>query len=599
MITTVFTTIYKMNFNFLGRVCRIAAIGAILLSSASCIRVNEELGENLIPTDQLWEVFPRDPQPLRNIKLHMSDSLSGYSATRMTLGSVKDDLLGTCVKGASITLVPVVDSIDFGQNTKVKGFHFTAVRDTLSMVYDNQERIIQNIYVSALKTPLDSTVLYAGAFMNEATSEKFLNLSDRITDGVPVYDGGDSLSFDFSKEYAERVIAGIKRFQTLEEPECDSLDFYLKEVPGIYITTDTPVGLGGRINMFELGIDYDSYYGYITGNYAELKITADYDDRKDVDTSFVFMFGPGDFLKNLESSSEIPQYSFNASNHYYDANSQLNMEELLKEGIVATDKIYIEGGSGVKPIISAKEIREIIENEIAQTPIEDISEVVINKATIILPYNVEGDYDKLDKFPTVLSPTLRLKSTDGSYVTYAGLTDASVSSENQGDINRSLSMFSPDISHHVQEIMKVKKDADYEKNIAKYDIWFLIMHEEVTETESSSSSAYDDYYQNLLYSSYYNNMMYDPYGYGYGYGGYGGYGYGGYGGYGNYGYSNYYNYLMMAQYASASSSSSTTSSVELDKDRYYRCYLNGPDSSDDIKQLPRLKVTFSAPKSAE
>jgi hypothetical protein len=56
---------------------------------------------------------------------------------------------------------------------------------------------------------------------------------------------------------------------------------------------------------------------------------------------------------------------------------------------------------------------------------------------------------------------------------------------------------------------------------------------------------------------------------------------------------------MMAQYASASSSSSSKSSVELDKDRYYRCYLNGPDSSDDINQLPRLKVTFSAPKSAE
>ena len=145
--------------------------------------------------------------------------------------------------------------------------------------------------------------------------------------------------------------------------------------------------------------------------------------------------------------------------------------------------------------------------------------------------------------------------------------------------------------------MKVARDADYETNIAKYDIWFLIMHDEVTQSESSSS-AYDDYYQNLMYNSYYNNMMYDPYGYGYGYGGYG-YGYGGYG-YDSYGYSNYYNYMMMAQYASAYSSSSTsTTSTELDKDRYYRCTLNGPESSSDIKQVPHIKVTFSAPKSAE
>ena len=35
-----------MRFDFLGRVSRLAAIGAILLGSASCIRVNEELGEH-------------------------------------------------------------------------------------------------------------------------------------------------------------------------------------------------------------------------------------------------------------------------------------------------------------------------------------------------------------------------------------------------------------------------------------------------------------------------------------------------------------------------------------------------------------------------
>lgn len=587
-----------MKFDILGRVCRLAVIGAILFSSASCIRVNEELGENLIPTDQRWDVYPQEPVALQQIRMHLADSLSGYSATRFTLGAISDDLVGTCIKGASLTLVPLADSIDFGTNTRVKGFHFTAIRDTLSMAFDNQERIIQNVYVSALKEPLDSTILYTGSFADETVANKFLNLSDRITDGVPVYDGGDSLSFEFSNEYAERVIAGIKRFQALEAPNCDSLDFYLKEVPGIYLTTDTPVGLGGRINMFEVGIEYSSSTGYITGNYANLKITADYGDRKNVDTSFVFMFGAGDFLKNLEETEDISQYAFNASFHKYDANSQLNTEELKKKGILATDKIYVEGGSGVKPVISAKEIREIVEERIVAAGIEDIDEVVINKATIVLPYNVEENFSALDKFPMMLSPTVCLRSSEGNYVTYAGLTDSSVSTENQGDINRSLSIYSPDISHHVQQIMKVKNDADFEKNLAKYDIWMLIMHEEVVES-SSSSSSYDDYYQNLMYNSYYNNMMYDPYGYGYGYGGYG-YGYGGYGGYGDYGYSNYYNYLMMAQYASAYNTSTETSSIELDKDRYYRCCLNGPTtSSNDIKDFPRLVVTFSAPKSAE
>ena len=89
------------------------------------------------------------------------------------------------------------------------------------------------------------------------------------------------------------------------------------------------------------------------------------------------------------------------------------------------------------------------------------------------------------------------------------------------------------------------------------------------------------------------------YGYGYGYGGYGGYGYGGYGyGYDSYGYgyNNYYNYAMMAQMYSSMYTSSTEYETSLDKDRYYNAVLNGPLSSG---AKPQLKVTFSAPKSAE
>ena len=579
-----------MNSSFLCRVCRLAAAGAILLFSASCVKVNEELGKNFIPTDQKWDVFPQKDEPLTKIRLQLADSLSGYSSTRFTFGSVNDDIMGTTVKGTSFTLVPILDTLDFGENAKVTGFHFTAVRDTFSTVYSNQARMIQNVNVSALKAPLDSTILYAGAFMNPANVERFLDLDNRITSGIPVYDGGDSLSFEFSKEYGEKVMAGVKRFQELEGPEGDSLSWYLKEVPGIYMTTDTPVGTGGRINMFDLNIEYDSSYGYITGNYAELKIRADYGERQDVDTSFVFYFGPGELIKNLEDDESITQFAFNASSH--------ESETIYSgEGVEAGAELYVEGGSGVKPVIKADEIRDIIERQMTEAGITDITEAVINKATLILPYNVNGDYELLDKFPDIMSPTVKLRSTDGNYVTYAGLTDSSIETENQGDINRSLNMYAPDISHHVQEIMKLKRDEDFEKNLSKYDIWFLIMHEEIEESSSSSSSM-DDYYQNLLYSSYYNNMMYDPYGYGYGYGGYGYGGYG-YGSYGGYGYDNYYNYYMMAAYASSYNQSSETSSIELDKDRYYRCTLNGSAYSDDIKELPRLRVTFSAPKTAE
>ena len=595
-----------MNFNIFRRAGLLAIIGATLLSSAACVKVDEQLGQNLIPTDQLWDVFsPKAANFVENdIELKISDSLSAYTSRRIVFGATKDDELGTCTKATSFTLVPTLKDLDLGENTVVRQFHFSAIRDTLSTVNDYQQRMMQNVFVYSLKEPLDSTILYtnslspgvkqAGAALTNR--ERFLDLSKLISKGVPVYDGGDSLSFDFSAEYSARVVEGVKAFRKVYTEKKDTLlSDYLSLVPGIYIESEVPTSKGGRINMFNFELQFDSN-NYISGNYAELKITADYGDRKGVDTAFLFTYGPADFIST--GVSELPaQYAFNGSTH--------ETEGAYTNGVAATDKVYVEGGSGIKPVIKAAGIKRIVHELIAEANIVNPSEVVINKATVTLPYNVEGDWDKLDKFPSILSPTVRLHGTDDSgvtYVSYAGLTDASIESENQGKINRSISVYSPDMSHHVQEILRLEKkegesDADFEARLSKYDIWFLIIAEEINET-TNNNSAYDDYYNSLMYSSYYNNMMYDPYGYGYGYGGYGGYGYGGYG-YGGYGYGNYYNYLMMASYMNSGNNSPSESvSSELDKDRYYRCTLAGPNTADESLR-PTLKITFSAPKTAE
>ena len=588
-----------MKISIIGKALRIAAIGATLLGFASCITIDGTLGENFIPTEQIWDVYPCEPVALNDITMEYSDKLSGYSNKRFTFGATRDENFASS-SSTSFTLVPVVDSLDFGKETngypKITRFHLTAVRDTLSMVYDYQERMLQNVYVYGLKSPLDSTVLYTGTDLKSLAEDKV------ITKGIPVYDGGDSLTIDFNLEYTKSVMKGIKDFQSLPAEKRDSINTYLKYVPGIVIGTDTQTEPGGRINMFELPIESES--GYITGNFAVLEFTGLYEGKDEpVDTSFVFYFGPADFLKE-DDTSYPTQYAFNA-----------NINVPINEGFVDTweagdkEKIYVTGGGGLKPVVRASEIKdivsELISQEIANGSILNKEEVVINKATISLPYNVGTDYDKLNKYPLILNPTVRLVSDDGKYYSYAGLTDSSIESENQGNINRSLCAYSPDVSHHVQEILNLTQgvgedvpanetDEEFAKRLAKYDIWMLILHEEITVTDNSG--AYNDYYNNLLYNSYYNNMMYDPYGYGYGYGGYGygygGYGYGGYGGYDSYGYSNYYNYYMMAAYASASNSTSTSSSVELDIDRFYNGVLNGPGAS----EKPTLKVTFSAPK---
>ena len=577
-----------------SRLTAIATALGIMSGVVSCVTINEELGENFIPTGQIWQVYPCEAQELTEITMERSDSLSGYNTNRFVFGSVMDDEF-LSEKSTSFTLVPLADTLDFGEDCQVLQFHFSAVQDTVSVLHDNQKRMLQNVFVHPLRKALDSTVLYAGEFTKRERLEEFVDLGRTITEGIPVYNGGDSLSFDFSKEYAKELIGGIDRWQRLEESKRDSLGNYLKEVPGIYIRSEEQTENGGRINMFDLPIRTSD--GYIDANYAELKIRAKY-DGVERDTMYLFYLGPSEFLSS-EATSYPTQYAFNAS---------INT---AKNGFFSTwesgdrAKLYVEGGSGYKPVVRASEIKTIVQDLLDRHADEvDISRFVINKATINLPYDVGTMYDRLDLYPPILSPTVKLRSDNGEYVSYAGLTDSSIESENQGNINYSLCKYCPDISHHVQEIAKLTQgkgegvNADetpeqFAERLAKYDIWFLIMHEETTVSNSTSSS-YDDYYNNLLYNSYYNNMMYDPYGYGYGYGGYG---YGSYGyGYDSYGYNNYYNYLMMAQYASASSSTTTSSSVELDRDRFYNAVLSGPGAAG---ARPTLKITFSAPKREE
>jgi len=497
--------------------------------------------------------------PLEDIKMEMADSLSGYSSSRIAIGAIRDDEYGLTTRGSAFTLVPINDSLDFGKNAKFRQFHFAAMSDSVSVGDESQRYILQNVYVYALSNALD--------YDNYNTNASVKYVNKRITDGVPVYDGtSDTLSFDFSKEFGES-------YMKILQSDLDSIGHYTTKFPGIYIRTNNPVGNGGRINLFSLGLSYNSSSSYITGNYAELKFTADYGKRTAVDTSFLFYFGPTSrtsISKYISSNATIPQYAFNCTSH----------ETKAKIG-KAADRILIEGGGGLKPVISANEIRMKLLAEIKKHG--DPANVIINKATIKFPFEFPSDYSKMYLFPEILSPTCKIR-TDSS-VTFAGLTDASASTENQGDINRSKCNYSPDISFHVQAILKLKNIG----KLSNYDIWMLIMYKEGTSSNSSSSSSYNDYSNSLMYSNYYNNMYgggYDSYGYG------GGYGYGDYG----YGYSNYYNYMMAAAYANSSSSSSSSTSRTLDKDRYYKCYLNGPTAQGE---KPVLIVTYALPKATE
>jgi len=531
---------------------KLLAALCLTVGLASCVNVNENLGGSFIATNQKYDFFTAEFD-LDEIQMKPVDSLSAYSSRRITIGSIRDETFGLTRRGCAVTLVPVLDTVDYGTSPVFKKMVFRAAVDSISVPDDSQKNILQNINVYALNKPVDPKNYYSRTKLDHG--------SQRVTKGVPVANGSDSLAFEFTTEFGQKYL-------DITQEDLQDFDKYCSKFPGIYITTDDPVGNGGRFDMYKMDI-LEKEQGYLsrTNNYAILYYSGIYDgERKD--STLMFYFSPREFqdLDSLISASRLPeQYVFNVDYHESDGMAG-----------TASDKIYIEGGSGLKPVIPAKEIWRLVNDEIARKGGSGKT-ALISKATIELPFDMPDDYDSMYLYPDVLSPTVQIK-TDTT-VSFAGLTDASASDENQGDINRSLSKYSPDITHHVQQI--IRKDAG--EDLSNFDIWMLIMCYVTTTTTNSSASQMADYYQQLAYYSYYNQL--------YGGGGYYGGGYYGGGYYGN-SYSNYYNYMLMAQYAGANASTTSVSS-ELDKDRYYNCYLHGPASAD---RKPKLKITFALPK---
>lgn len=536
------------------------------LCCISCVTIDHSVGGTLIPINQQYDIYSAE-FPLKDIRMEMADGLSGYSSTRLTIGAIYDEDFGLTTRAASITLVPFRDTLDFGSNAKLNKFYFTIAKDTTCVSDPSQLNIMQNVNVYELSEKV------SGYDINTDVKHN----TNRITKGIPIYRGQDSLKFEFTEEFA-------KKYMSITQDDLSSMNNYLKKFPGIYLNTDNPIANSGRINMFELQLDTDVEQGFLTGSFAELSFSAEYDGARK-DTSFFFYFGGDDFRyldsliyeRSQGNLQYLPQYCLNITGH----------ESKDKTG-KATETISVEGGGGLKPVISATEIKEKL-TEIIRNNGGDPSRALINKATIELPYNYsEENYTALDYFPQYLNPTCRI--VNDTLITFASLTDSSSETENPGTVVYSFNEYAPDITYHTQAILRTGEEA----KMSNYDIWLLIMAKEVVKSytqTSSSSDSMSDYYSALMYSNYYNNL----------YGGYGGYGYGGYGyggyGYGGYGYNSYYNnymtYALASMYASSSSSGVSTS-TDLDTHRFYKVKLLGPEN--DSERKPMFKVIYSVPK---
>ncbi|MBO8473343.1 MAG: hypothetical protein IAB81_06895 [Bacteroidetes bacterium] len=509
------------------------AIVVLLFSAVSCIEMDPGTGYDLIPEDQLLKT--RQKTIDLPVSLKMADSIATTSGTSIVFGSINSERTGTSKYGCATTLVPIPDSsvIDVGSNRRIKEFYLALELRRTECMDESSKHILQNVYVYRMLKDFDSTTVY-----NCSMTDDYYDRSNPISLPGITYNGGDTLNILLSHEYAAEILDILA-----DDPAIvDTLSDFNKILHGIYIETGEPLaGINeGRVNNFKIQ------------SYGRIRYTADFGERKDIDTSV--LFGTG-----ITSNSVSTYFALNTSS--------LGSKGFETES--ATESILVEGNSGIKPVISSTDITEAVKG-IASEEGVTTDRIMISRASIIMPYEFPADYTELDElYPSILSPSIKLHTEDGR-VLYTCISDVNISDEDPGNINRSLGQYSPDITHYLQRLLKKETDELSEDD----DIWLIPTTDEAdSNDEDTSDDSESSYYYNY-YNPYY---YYDPYGYGYGYG------YGGY--YDYYGY-NPYGYYGNSYYGTSDESSSET--ITLDNVSYFSAVLNGTEA----ERRPRLVITY-------
>ncbi|MBP5397385.1 MAG: hypothetical protein J6Y32_01960 [Bacteroidales bacterium] len=559
-------------------------LSSALLLAASCVKVNTDLGQNFAPLEHRYDVFCED-FPLNNIVVERMDSSFAFSSNRIVVGAVRDERYGLCTKSAAFSLTPLVKELNFGKETQFTGMMLSLACDSLSLPYGGDPKILQKMRIYALDeaTDINDPTEFLYSCDVKKLSTHFAG-AEPVTDYVPVFGGEDTLNFHFKPAFynalgAKLLARANNGVYTLDNPDTLSNSTWLKDFPGFYLTCDDPEGNGGRFNLLGLKLGLDTQTYTITSNFASLHFKAKYKGSSNfTDTSFVFLIGG---ISIPQSSESLPtQKAFNGSEH--EALPILDGMTLNGDCYAAGEKIYVEGGSGLRPVFSAKEIRERLLGDFAAKKVTDASKVIIDRATLILRYPTPTDFGQIEDYPRYLAPAhlsryiirdrVYGQTKTLMYTDFPPVTDASVTDEDQGGISRSLQCYSPDISFHVQHLIKLQNPSD--QDLERQDILFFIKHAETIVTQTVSNSN-QDYYNQMLYYSYLNSL---------------------YGG-GTGSYNNYYN-MMYYYNMTASSSSGTTTSVQVmqDEGRYYNAVFCGPD--DASGKGPVLRVVYSVPLDA-
>ena len=420
------------------KTCVIALLVLLAASLDSCIENNRETGSGMVTDDYNLKTAVKTFN--LSFSQRTADSTQSPNASHLLIGSINDETFGNVYSSGASFIVPFSDSSDMGKTRILKDAYIKLSIDSTICIENSQEGIHQSIRIYEMLTPIDSSKRFCNSLKREDYS------AQTITEGHPIIYGKGEIQIKLKDEYAEKLLA------TTNE-EFEDLNLFLKRINGFYIETDSLLEgqKGGRLNYLNVGTSVI---------YLNYNMTDSARGIYGVDTTEKFIFG----------------YS-TAFNFF-----RTGASHLVKER--ATDLLYIESLSGIKPHICAMDLKNMFEQWIEKEGLNDNTAIILSRAEIRLPYEMPANSDDFDKFqPKLIYPFTRdSKAKSDSLKQYFPLPEVHYAA-NKGGVNRSLKYYSLDITSYCQSLI----DMEVAEITPALDLWLAPMEGYI---ESSGATSY-------------------------------------------------------------------------------------------------------------
>lgn len=394
----------------------LALLSSFIFAYTSCITTDKSLGSQFISDTFILKLDTATFEvPVFTCAF---DSIQGYNTSYMTIGYLNDETFGYTSSGFATNITPFSDSTYLGINPKLVSIYVYLNIDSTSVIREDQRGLPQNIYVHKLTSTLDTTKMY-----NTSITEKDYDPTP-ISKGSPIFFGDDSLKIYLSEEFGYELLSTTVA-------EYDSLDLFLERIKGLYFTTDTPEieSGGGRMNYISIG-GSTIYIKYL--------LTDPQRGYFEKDTTETFTLGYAHSINTAKTSSRKL------------ANPEID------------EYLHIESYDGVKPYIKASDLKHIFDTWISKNGFTKES-VLISRAALILPY--ELDTDKYTEYTTLYPQQIYpCKMSRDEQLEYITPLQEIYNNTDIGNINRSTSQYTCEITNYIQDIIK-KDEVSKEDNI--------------------------------------------------------------------------------------------------------------------------------------